>query len=139
MFPAVKKVTKSEPTFRVVMFDRVATTFVVVSEFETTRFTKGCVMTFELIFERRPPSAVMVPGNVVAPVELKSHVCRPTIRLMALDAVWIIPVPKIDGGRLNVPSVPYVHVYGPTPMFKGNDVVAFTVPVVTVPIVAAVA
>jgi hypothetical protein len=124
--------TKRDATLSVVIFDRVAMTFVVVKEFETTRFTKGWLITLELIFERRPPSAVMVPGNVAAPVVLKSHVFVPTMRSIALDVVWIIPVPNVDGGRLNVPSIPYIHVYDPAPSTKGNEVVAFTVPVVTV-------
>jgi hypothetical protein len=76
-----------ETTLRVVIFARVATTLVVVSEFETTRFTKGWVMTFELMFERRPPSAVMVPGNVAAPDGLNAHVCAPTARLIGADIV----------------------------------------------------
>jgi hypothetical protein len=32
---------------------------------------------------------------------------------MALNGVWIIDTPISDEGRLNVPSEPYVHVYGP--------------------------
>ena len=61
-------------TFKVVTFARVATTFVVVRELETTRLTNGWTIEFELIFERRPPSAVMVPGNIAAPVDSKSQV-----------------------------------------------------------------
>ena len=126
-------------TFAVVTFERVATTFVVVSEFETTRFTKGWVMTFELMFERRPPSPVIVPGNVAAPDGLNDHVCAPTARLIGTVTVCRVPEPKTDVGRDSVPSVPYVHTYDPTPRRKGFDTGAFTVPVVTVPIVAAVA
>ena len=63
------------------------------------------------IFERRPPSAVIVPGNVAAPVELNSQVCIPTVRSMAFNGVWIIDVPITDKGRLKVPSKPKTHVY----------------------------